>query len=364
MNNDIALSVENLRVVFNIRQGIQKTIVDDVDFILRKGEILGIVGESGSGKTQTVYSILGIHVQNPGLVKGSVNLLLPGADGQEKLKNLYETIIQNTVKIEHDNNKYRYKKNFKYWRRENKKLFNAHTIRGKKIFIMFQDPKSFLNPFWTVRKHFYKILSPQNNSSKIMDKLIKETLNKFKLPADKVADLYPHELSGGMCQRVMIALGYAVKPDIIIADEITTGLDLINQVAVVKHLETIKLEKRQSIILISHDIGFISKLADKILVMYDGQGVEYGNSETILNPQTAKKHPYTKELLDIYYQTHKDGYILGEPPRRNDIVEGCRFHKRCKRFNEGMNCSKVAPSDFHRLDIMEHQIRCKLFQNN
>lgn len=363
MDKETILEVENLQVVFNVENGGQKRILDDVDLLLKKGNTLGIVGESGSGKTQTVFSVLGIHVQEPGMVKGAVKLL--DKENSNNTVNLTQKLIKNTVTTSKNKNSVFYHKNIKRWNKGINKVYILHQIRGKKIFIMFQDPKSYLNPFWTVKKHFSKIVKPLLKKGENFEKVMSDALNKFKLPLGEIIYKYPHELSGGMNQRVMIALGYACKPDIIIADEITTGLDIVNQVAVIKHLKDIQKECQLSIILISHDIGFISKLADDILVMYNGQGMEFGPSEVIFNLSEEKKHPYTKELLEIFYETHDKGYISGEPPKREEIISGCRFHKRCPVFQNAPDkykCDEIPPKDFTDLKKKPHQVRCKIYE--
>lgn len=355
------LQVTNLRVVFNLQHGAQKRIIDDVDFVLNKGEILGIVGESGSGKTQTVLALLGIHIQNPGVVKGKIKF----QNSDSEFEDLSSSHIDKYVRYSKEKTTETYFKNEKKWKKSIDRQYGLHEIRGNRIFIMFQDPKSYLNPFWTIRKHFQKIVPIRSPNGLSHEEVMIEALKKFNLPIDQVPASYPHQLSGGMNQRVMIALGYACKPDIIIADEITTGLDIVNQVAVVKHLNHIQQECNLSIILISHDLGFISKLSDKILVMYNGQGMEFGPADIILDPKQSKKHPYTRELMEIFNESHEQGYISGEPPRRDEIINGCRFHKRCHEYlnNHDLNCADNAPEDFTDLIQEPHQVRCVLFQN-
>lgn len=362
MQNDILLNVENLKIVYELGENRQKLIVDDVDFLLRKGEILGIVGESGSGKTQTVYALLGIHVRNPGVVEGNVKLADQSNSG---FIQLVADPVRNTVRTRKRGERLFYSKNTKRWRREINRFYEKKEIRGKRIFIMFQDPKSYLNPFWTIRQHFQRIVPESICKESSSESVMLDALRRFKLPENQVPHKYPHELSGGMNQRVMIALGYACRPDIIIADEITTGLDIINQVAVVKQLKELQEERQLSIILISHDIGFIAKLANSIFVMYNGQGMEFGHRDDILNMDIQQKHPYTRELLDIFYGNHEKGYIVGEPPGRDEIIDGCRFHTRCSQFlktPEKLLCNKIPADDFGDLSTELHQIRCKLFQ--
>lgn len=354
LDSSTLLSVKDLSVVFDLDENKQKKILDDVDLHLKKGSILGIVGESGSGKTQTIYAILGLHINNPGLVNGSIKLNLPNRQKFIELNGSVKDYIQ------FYNQKY-YKK--RKWIKKIDEIYDKHNIRGQKIFIMFQEPKSYLNPYWTIAQHFENILPDKIKQENNVNKLIIETLEKFNLPANKILDQYPHEMSGGMNQRIMVALGYACEPDIIVADEITTGLDIVNQVAVVNQLKKIQGEKNQSIIVISHDIGFISKLADDILVMYSGQGVEFGPREKVLNVNEDYKHPYTKDLLEIFHGKKK--YIQGDPPKRDEIIQGCRYHTRCEVYQnnkENLNCDKKAPQDFSELNANSHEIRCNQFE--
>lgn len=358
------VKLTNLRVVYNMGRH-QRTVIDDIDYVLHRGEILGVVGESGSGKTQSAFALLGIENGSPGIVSGEISILFQNPKDKINLGELIRSVVQDKgVK-----NKRRYKKNEYIWHRKIKKLYK--DIRGKRIFLMFQDPRSYLNPFWTIEKHFRQVVPKEIQVRDGIQKIIHLALTKFGLyDVEKIAANYPHELSGGMNQRVMIALGYACQPDIIIADEITTGLDVINQKAVVEHLKQLMISSENhrhnppGIILISHDLGFISKLADTIFVMYAGQGVEFGNAQTILNLDVKRKHPYTRELVNIYRGKHRLGYIIGDPPKLDNPPSGCRFHERCPDFkdNNDLECNISPPMDFGNLLENNHQIRCKLYE--
>ncbi|MCK5682884.1 ABC transporter ATP-binding protein [bacterium] len=350
MNNNLLIQIENLRISF-FDKNILKTVVDDVDFNLQRGEILGIVGESGSGKTQTALSLLGIQSGWPGIIGGSMKYFDKDNNCKEMLVPILDGSLNKTGKI--------IVKDKRKWRNQSKIMYQ--NIRGKKVFMMFQDPKSYLNPYWNVKKHFKRILNL--DGMKMEDKFIYECLERFGLEKN-IAEEYPHSLSGGESQRVMIALGYACKPEVIIADEITTGLDLVNQLRVVKHLKDLKKEMDLSIILISHDLGFVSKLADKILVMYAGQGMEYGPIEKVLNEKENFKHPYTKTLIQIYSDKSTVKFIKGPPPDRYlSDKSGCRFHARCSIFKEKkLDCDKNNPADFNEIKSDSHYIRCKLYE--
>ncbi len=365
MKKEALINVQNLRVVFDVGKK-QRTIIDDIDYVLHRGEVLGIVGESGSGKTQSVFAILGIEIGSPGIVGGNIEISL----GKREVIYDLEPVIQSSVRKKVDKEMTFYSKNEYLWNRSLKKMYC--NIRGKRIFLMFQDPKSYLNPFWTVEKHFKQVVPQVVQQNGGIERIIQNALTKFGLyEYERIKKSYPNELSGGEIQRIMIALGYACRPDIIIADEITTGLDVINEKSVVIHLKRLIEDTTlnhngvlPAIILISHDLGFISKLADKIFVMYAGQGFEFGDAQTILNPKVKKKHPYTKRLLEIYNQTHKIGYIEGDPPKLDNPPSGCRFHERCHVFisNKSLGCDITPPQDFGDLTVYNHQIRCKLYE--
>lgn len=363
-NNDPLLNVSNLKVVFGSGSD-QKTVIDDIDYLLDRGKVLGIVGESGSGKTQSTFALLGIELGRPGIVEGNIDL-----NFDDHTSNYLSTIINREVTKKNINGTTSYIKNYGSWKKSISQFY--HDIRGKRIFLMFQDPKSYLNPFWTIKKLFSIVVPRELRNHYGLDSILKESLMKFGLiNHDEIGQKYPHQLSGGQIQRVMIALGYACRPDIIIADEITTGLDVVNQRSVVHHLKILiengddhHNKKLPGIILISHDLGFISKLANYILVMYAGQGLEFGSAENILNPDYTPKHPYTGELLKIFLGTHKKGYIDGDPPDISAPPMGCRFHERCEIFANHMEyqCDQNSPNDFHDLTRSSHQIRCRKYE--
>lgn len=365
MKKEALIEVQNLRVVFNVGK-YQRTIIDDIDYTLQRGEVLGIVGESGSGKTQSAFALLGLGRDLPGIVDGEVSISFGNSHSPHTLAPL----IQSTVRKKKYDESIIYYKNDYLWNRSIKKLYRS--IRGRRIFLMFQDPTSYLNPFWTVGKHFRQVVPRSIQAEDDIEIIIRNALTLFGLfDYERIMQSYPHELSGGMNQRVMIALGYACRPDIIIADEITTGLDVVNQRSVITHLRRMMegSENNQGtilpgIILISHDLGFVSKLADKIFVMYAGQGVEFGSAEIILDPEVKNKHPYTRQLLEIYSQTHSLGYIEGDPPKLDNPPEGCRFHERCYAFKNNLSlaCNSSPPSDFGDLSKDDHHIRCKLYE--
>ncbi len=253
------LSVKNLTVVFNTREG-RSVAVDDVSFDLNEGEILGIVGESGSGKSVTCYSLLGLVPCPPGRVES----------GEAIFEN------QNLLSL-------------------NEKALRK--VRGKKISMIFQDPMTSLNPFMTIGKQIIESL-------RVHEKLDTDTARKRAIQAlqevgisnaENRINSYPHEYSGGMRQRVMIAMALATEPDVLIADEPTTALDVTIQAQILELLASIQKKRKFSIIFITHDLAVIHNIAKHIIVMKKGKVVECGDPKTIFtNPQ----HPYTQKLIN------------------------------------------------------------------
>jgi len=356
------LNVSNLKVVYG-KDGNQVTVIDDIDYQLHRGKVLGIVGESGSGKTQSSFSLLGIESGRPGIVEGNIDFNFNRHSTSYLNKIINREIVKKNI-----SGATQYIKNFRNWEKSISKFYR--NIRGKRIFLMFQDPKSYLNPFWNIKKLFTTVIPQEIIDINGFDTIFQKSLLKFGLDNYReIEQKYPHQLSGGQIQRVMIALGYACSPDIIIADEITTGLDVVNQRIVVDNLKKLldnvsnnHNKKLPGIILISHDIGFISKLANHILVMYAGQGLEYGTADKLLDPNYKPKHPYTSKLLNIYLGGQE--YIEGDPPNISAPPVGCRFHERCDIFNKNqkLQCDQFFPKDFKDMNYYSHQIRCRLYE--
>ena len=298
------LEVRHLKTYFYTTKGIVKA-VDDISFTLNKGEVLGIAGESGCGKSTTAYSLIRL-VPPPGkIVSGEIIF-----EGRDILKLSNEE-----------------------FRRE---------IRWKKISMVFQGAMNALNPVFTVGDQIAEVLMLHKGLTK------KEAMSEvYKLLQmvgiePKRARSYPHELSGGMKQRVMIAMALALNPPLVIADEPTTALDVVVQAQIMNLLKKLQREQNMSIILITHDLSLIAEIADKVAIMYAGKIVEFGTAEQVfLNPQ----HPYTKGLLvsipRIRGEIKKLEWIPGVPPDLISPPPGCRFAPRCKfRFEP---CNKEEP---------------------
>jgi len=289
------LKVKDLSVNFYIEDRVIPA-VDGVSFSLQKGETLGLVGESGCGKSVTALSIIGLLQTPPArIVKGEI--IFRG-------ENLLD-------------------KSYKEMRR----------IRGKDISMIFQEPMTSLNPVFTIGRQISEVIMQHQNVSKkeALDRTI-EMLKLVRIPLpENVVRQYPHQLSGGMRQRVMIAIALACRPGLLIADEPTTALDVTVEAQILELINELKDKLNSSIIIISHDLAVVSEIADKVAVMYSGRIVEYADVHTIFN---KPKHPYTRGLLEAVpdidmnrQQRLKE--IRGVVPRPDEIREGCRFKTRC-----------------------------------
>ncbi|NLL74431.1 MAG: ABC transporter ATP-binding protein [Erysipelothrix sp.] len=310
------LEVKNLHTYFDTRRGTIEA-VRGITFSLQEGRTLGIVGESGSGKSQTAMSILQLFEPNQYIADGEIWY------NGEKLSEFKEEQLM--------------------------------KIRGNDISMIFQEPMTSLNPVFTVENQINEVLIlHQNLTEAEASKRSLEMLNAVKIPnAENVLKQYPHQLSGGMSQRVMIAMALACQPKILIADEPTTALDVIIQAEILKLMNDLKNELKTSIIFITHDLGVINEMADDVIVMYGGKIVEQASIKQIFdNP----KHPYTKRLLDAYLLTDiitdADLKLLGLKDKRkqNDEVDPFDF-----TFNETGNVDE----DWYEVEP-GHFVACRL----
>ena len=294
IDTEVVLSVDDLRTHFTTRWGTVKA-VDGISFDLRKGETLGIVGESGCGKSVTMLSLMRLIPIPPGkIVSGSIVL-----DGED----IVPISEQEMAKI-----------------------------RGSKIALIIQDPMTSLNPVFSIGDQVEEAIEIHQDIPKrsITDRAL-EVLRKVNIPAaeSRVKD-YPHQMSGGMRQRVVGAIGISCQPQVLIADEPTTSLDVTIQAQYLKLLKDIQKESDLSIIFITHDFGIVAKMCDQVAVMYAGRIVEHGSVRDIFNNPS---HPYTEALLasvprmdrvvDRLYS------IEGQPPPLHDLPVGCAFANRC-----------------------------------
>jgi peptide/nickel transport system ATP-binding protein len=299
------LEVKNLRVEIPTRRGTLLAI-DDVSFSIEPGEVLGVVGESGAGKSLTGASIIGL-LEPPGRVAAG-EIWLEGV----RIDNLpYE---------------------------------NMRRIRGKKIGAIFQDPLTSLNPLYTISKQLTETIKVHTDMTpaEARTRAI-ELLTEVGIPAaEKRIDSYPHEFSGGMRQRVVIALALCANPTLIVADEPTTALDVSIQAQIIALIKRLCEEHKTAVMLITHDMGVIAETADRVAVMYAGRIVEIGRVRDVIK---HAKHPYTEGLMGsipvLGHDVERLQQIDGSMPRLTEIPQGCAFNLRCPHAHD--RCFKDRP---------------------
>ncbi|MGD9677507.1 MAG: ABC transporter ATP-binding protein [Vulcanibacillus sp.] len=320
MDRENVLEVTKLKTSFSSDKS-TSVAVDGVTFVLKTGETLGIVGESGSGKSVTSLSIIGLIAKPSGKVEGSVKYK------DQELVNLPEK--------------------------------DMRKLRGKEIAMIFQEPMTSLNPVFTIGNQMLEAIKIHFSLTKKESKEYAiRMLERVGIPrADKILNEYPHQLSGGMRQRVMIAMALSCNPSILIADEPTTALDVTIQAQILDLMKKLKFEHDTSIILVTHDLGVVAEMCDRVIVMYAGKVVEEANVRTIFhNP----KHPYTKGLIKstprLIGGMKRLYSIPGNVPSINEMPEGCSFAPRCEYAMD--KCHKEAPE----LKVVEdgHIFRCWL----
>jgi peptide/nickel transport system ATP-binding protein len=299
------LEVEDLQVKFALRFG-ELTAIDGISFTLDKGERLGLVGESGAGKSVTGFAIINL-LSKPGYISGGRVLF----NGQE-LNRLQDEAMRD--------------------------------IRGNRIGMIFQDPMMTLNPVLSIGTQMVETLYAHGNiSRKDAEKIALEKLQKVQIPSpEKRLKQYPHEFSGGMRQRIVIAIALITDPDLIIADEPTTALDVTIQAEIMDLLLSLCESEDMGLILITHDLAVVSQVTEKIAVMYAGKIVEAGLTESVI---TEPKHPYTQGLIKALPGSLQPGsrlnQIPGMMPTLTDSPPGCAFHPRCTISDS--KCESKAP---------------------
>ena len=317
------LEVKDLSTWFYTEEGIVKAL-EDVSFSIEQGEILGIVGETGCGKSVTSRTIMGLIPQPPGKIVGGEVLF----EGRDLLKLGDE---------------------------------DMRSIRGKDMAMIFQDPMSSLNPVLKVGFQVMEAIKAHGNvSDREARKRALDMFEKVNIPdPEKSLNRYPHQFSGGMKQRVMIAMALSCNPRLLIADEPTTALDVSIQAQILSLIKGLQRDFGSSIMLISHDLGVIATMAQKVAVMYAGRIIEYGSVKDIFE---SPSHPYTKGLLGAIPRLDRDqeslDVIKGALPDLINLPEGCKFRERCP-VAEPL-CATARPP---RLKVKEgHEVACYAYR--
>ena len=316
------LDIKNLNVIYETGD---ETVyaVNGIDLSLEAGKNLGLVGETGAGKTTTALSILRLLPKNLGFIKSGEIFV----DGHDVLKN---------------------------------QIDDMQKIRGGEVSMIFQDPMSSLNPVHTVGAQVKEVLTLHNKgvSSTLLDN---EVDNLFRLvglnPARKIE--YPHQFSGGMKQRIVIAMALACKPKLLLADEPTTALDVTIQAQVLKMMKDLQKELNTAMVLITHDLGVVAQTCDHVAIMYAGEIIEYGEIKEIF--ESDKRHPYTNGLFGSIPDLTKDADRLepieGLMPNPSDLPKGCKFNPRCPKCMD--ICKTVEPV---ALELENgHKVKCHLY---
>lgn len=311
------LEVNNLQTKFRTDNG-EITVIDGVSFHIQKGETLGVVGESGCGKSVTSLSVMGLL---PNIAK------ITGGEIRLKGENLLGRSAEELRKI-----------------------------RGKEMAMIFQEPMTSLNPVFTIGSQIMELV--QNHTSMNKKEAKRHAIDMLKLVgiprAEQIVDEYPHQLSGGMRQRVMIAMAMSCNPDVLIADEPTTALDVTIQAQILDLMRDLQKEREMTIMLITHDLGVVAEMCDRVVVMYAGQVVEEAPVESLFE---RPKHPYTIGLLGSMPNLEEDKEYLssigGTVPSPGSMPTGCRFADRCERVMP--ECRKEAPPLFN----LDNGIKCR-----
>ncbi len=321
--SNVILKITNLKTHFFTRRGVVKA-VDGVDFELRRGECLCLVGESGCGKTVTALSILGLIDSPPGRI----------VDGEVRYDNL--DLVKCSAR-------------------------QLRQIRGKEIAMVFQEAQSALNPVLTVGDQIIeqmKIHLPMEHREARNRAL--SLLEEMGVPSvERVMSSYPHQLSGGMKQRALIAMSLTCDPQILIADEPTTAVDVTIKAQILDIFRDLKAKRQMSLVFITHDLAVVAEIGDRAVVIYGGKNIESAPVSEIIG---SPKHPYTAGLIgclpDISQTTDRLASIPGNTPSPIDLPQGCSFHPRCSKVMEV--CSQREPAQI--AISQEHQVSCHLNQ--
>ncbi len=318
--NELILDIKDLRVEYRTDDGIVYAL-NGLDLEIEKKETLGLVGETGAGKTTTGLAILKLIPSPPGVVAGG-KIMLYGEDVRELSDKQME------------------------------------DIRGNDVSMIFQDPMTALNPVMTVEEQIAEVIEfHEKNGAKDAMKKAHEILELVGIPAARGRE-FPHQFSGGMKQRVVIAIALACRPRLLIADEPTTALDVTIQAQVLAMMKDLKQTYDTSMLMITHDLGIVAEVCDKVSVIYAGRIIEHGNLEDIFD---NTRHPYTEGLFNslpnLKDRTAKLKPIKGLMPDPMDLPSGCPFHPRCDYAKE--ICKKEAPKRVYRNET--HFVECHLY---
>ena len=316
------LNVENL-VVEYITESETVHAVNGISFKMKKGETLGLVGETGAGKTTTALSIMRLLPPKVGVIKSGV----------------IELEDSNLLELKED---------------------SMRKIRGNRIAMIYQDPMTSLNPVLTIGDQILEVLQLHNEekkSEKVLMNRVNDLLELVGIPHERYTE-YPHQFSGGMKQRVVIAMALACEPELLIADEPTTALDVTIQAQVLKMIRELKQQLNTAMLLITHDLGIIAQTCDNVAVMYSGEIIEYGTLRDIF--KSAKHHPYTVGLFDSIPKLNEDSPRLhpieGMIPDPTNLPKGCHFSPRCRHC---MEICREAPPPVYQEGA--HLIACHLY---
>ncbi|NJC16358.1 peptide/nickel transport system ATP-binding protein [Micromonospora profundi] len=325
-DQDAYLRLRDLRVRFDTSDGVVRA-VDGVSFAVERGRTLGIVGESGSGKSVTSLAILGLHDPKRTTITGEISV------GGRQVVGLADEEVR--------------------------------RLRGRDMAMIFQDPLSALHPYYTVGRQIaeaYRVHHPKANRREARQRAV-DMLDRVGIPQPaRRFDQYPHEFSGGMRQRVMIAMALVNDPALLIADEPTTALDVTVQAQILDLLADLQAEFQSAIILITHDLGVVGQVADEVLVMYGGRAVEHGSVEQVLR---SPQHPYTWGLLSSVPSLHGDADadllpIPGNPPSLINLPSGCAFHPRCRYAGRNGDRSRTEVPELLPAGADGHLVACHL----
>lgn len=360
------LKIENLRTYFYARSKHSFVrAVDGVSLEVGQRETVGVVGESGSGKSIMAMSVMGLVSAGPGVIGGKINYCSPRMS-----RNLLEG-LEAYVKIEEVNNRVmQVSKDESGWQKASERLMK--NLRGKEIAMIFQNPRASLNPYQTVGEQITESvrLHTSIKSYKEARERAIYWLEQVKIDSPTLRfNAYPADMSGGMCQRAMIAMALSSEPSLLIADEPTTGLDATIQSKIVDLLEELKSETGISTLLISHDISVITRLADRVAVIYGGAVVEYGHAKVVLDQMDKTKHPYTAALLASIpgEQQIRDKANLqaieGDVLDTINVPAGCRFYARCNQVTPEIESRCAAHHPELREIAPGHHMRCWRFGN-